>query len=313
MLPDCLVNTNWNSAEETLNQSLFTRLLNVRDIDQRIFSVLQEFKLGCKRLRKADVEKGGAVLIGKPLDAKRAEEEIQFYCCVAFIILERDHQALCPMFPLLSARELLQVFPDFQSVQSDELEIGRLSVYYRLLGALSLATPSNKKGKSMMVAARMESGSVYVMGGGARPETRHRALIYKRLCGDKTQGKGYWDPLGSHKSLLTLPTPPTDYSICSSLSGEETDEESSVLGKRQRQDDSTTTTRGAKRALARPDSPSSLSSGSTDSDVTDSDVTDSDSTSKLGNSATVCANGPRDLVADWDNLMDDLVDADWEL
>jgi hypothetical protein len=308
MLPASLANRNWNSAEETLNQSLFTTLSNVREIDPRVFSKLQEFKIGCNRLRKADVEKGGAVLVGKPLDAKRAEEGVQFYCCVTSIILQRDQQAERPLFPLLSALELLQVFPDFHSVQSDELEMGLLCIFYQVLAASKQALVG-KLGVSMKVAAPMESGRVYVMGGGARPETRRRALMFDRVCADKTQGKGYWDPLGSHKSLPTLPA--TDFnSICSSMSSDEseTDEESTVLGKRQRLDDDTTTTWGAKRAQTRPDAPSSVSCGSTDSDSTPSKLE--------GNSATFMPNeDPWDLDLDGEDitLLMDLLEDNPEL
>ncbi|KAJ1438112.1 hypothetical protein B484DRAFT_392522 [Ochromonadaceae sp. CCMP2298] len=206
------------------------------------------------------------------------------------------------MFPLLSALKLLQVFPDFRSVQSDELEMGLLRIFYRVLAASKQALVG-RLGVSMKVAARMESGRVYVMGGGARPETIHRKLIYDRLCVDKTQGKGYWDPLGSHKSFPTLPD--TDFnSICSSMSSDEseTEEESTgMLGKRQRLDD----TWVAKRAQsARPDAPSSVSCGSTDSNRTPSKLE--------GNSVTFMSNeDPWDLDLDGEDitlLMDFLED-----
>jgi len=215
-----LVRNKANDLQKALFKSFFHRLYLVGTLDRSVATaVFKDFKSDCNALRKTEEEKacGGEKEKGAEgeKERKRAEEATVFWAYVAVLVL---HKAKEERFPLLSVSELIELFPEFEDVQSDLEEMGRLSKFHRFMAATMQAIdPAKKKGMLIKVAGRLESVSVYVTGGGASPQTKRRALIYDRLCS---------------LSLVDVASRSSDTSSISI--DEDSDEECSVLGKRQR-------------------------------------------------------------------------------
>jgi hypothetical protein len=231
-----------SKAQRQFFQPFFKKIYNLRDrIDRReALALFTIFKQKLKTLIKTERGTGGGPEEGKYWEKRRAECVVMFWACFTSGVLLQD-RCEC-RFPLLSTAELLEIFPEFRSISYDTAEIKLLCKYHQSLAAvMQVIDPVGKKGVSMKVAGRIESGVLYVTGGGASMETKRREVIYDRLCADghvytpmppvsppMLESKIKIEPKIEASSPLTVPaddvSPPTS----------DEDEESavSVLGRR---------------------------------------------------------------------------------
>ncbi|KAJ1435640.1 hypothetical protein B484DRAFT_445955 [Ochromonadaceae sp. CCMP2298] len=178
----CKINLTY--SQKQLVQTYFMKIYRLGKRIERAEAnaVFKNFRHESKFLEKtAEQVTGAGREEGKYWEAKRAELGIMFWASCAMVVLHHDKDI--GKFPLLSALELLEIFPEFRSVSYDADEMEHLCKYHQVMAATMQAIdPANKKGVLMKVAGRLESASLYVTGGGASKKTKRRVLIYERLC-----------------------------------------------------------------------------------------------------------------------------------